>query len=108
MHLQLSAEMVATLDERAEGWAAGLQLAALSLAGRSDKESFLSSFTGSHRYVGEFLLEEVVNHQPDEVQSFLLHTSVLERLCAPLCNAILGGKQTQLRFLIISSKLICL
>jgi len=92
MHLQLSAEMVATLDERTEGWAAGLQLAALSLAGRSDKESFLSSFTGSHRYVGEFLLEEVVNHQPDEVQSFLLHTSVLERLCAPLCNAILGGQ----------------
>ncbi|HET8564500.1 MAG TPA: AAA family ATPase, partial [Candidatus Binatia bacterium] len=94
MHLQLSVQMIATLDERTEGWAAGLQLAALSLAGRSDKESFLSSFTGGHRYVVEFLLEEVVNRQPDEVQSFLLHTSVLEQLCAPLCDAILG-RQTE-------------
>ena len=90
MYLQLSAEMVATLDQRTEGWAAGLQLAALSLTGRSDKESFLSSFTGGHRYVVEFLLEEVLNRQPNEVQSFLLNTSVLERLCAPLCDAVLG------------------
>ena len=63
MHLQLSAEMIATLDKRTEGWAAGLQLAALSLTGRSDKESFLSSFTGSHRYIVEFLLEEVLNRE---------------------------------------------
>ncbi len=90
MHLDLSVDVIAILEQRTEGWAAGLQLAALSLTGRSDKESFLSSFTGSHRYLVEFLLEEVVNHQPENVQSFLLYTSILERLCGPLCDAILG------------------
>ena len=65
MCLDLSTEMVATLGERTEGWIAGLQLAALSLTGRSDKGSFLSSFTGSHRYVVEFLIEEVINHKSE-------------------------------------------
>jgi LuxR family maltose regulon positive regulatory protein len=91
MRLELSPEMVTALDVRTEGWIAGLQLAALSLSGRSDKESFISSFTGSHRYLVEYLLEEVVGRQSEEVQSFLLSTSILERLCGPLCDAILGG-----------------
>jgi LuxR family transcriptional regulator, maltose regulon positive regulatory protein len=90
MQLDLAPEMVGALGARSEGWAAGLQLAALSLAGREDKESFLASFGGSHRYLVEYLLEEVVNRQPGEVSVFLLETSILERMCAPLCDAILG------------------
>src|SRR3989304_317314 len=90
MQLELSPEVVNTLEARTEGWIAGLQLAALSLSGRSDKEGFIASFTGSHRYLVEYLLEEVVGRQPEEVQSFLLSTSILERLCGPLCDAILG------------------
>lgn len=89
MRLDLSPEGVATLEERTEGWVAGLQLAALSLAGRADKERFIASFTGTHRYLVEYLLEEVVNRQPEDVQSFLLSTSILERMCAPLCDAVL-------------------
>jgi LuxR family maltose regulon positive regulatory protein len=89
MQLNLAPELVKALEARTEGWVAGLQLAALSLSGRSDKESFISSFTGSHRYLVEYLLEEVVSRQSDEVQSFLLATSILERLCAPLCDALI-------------------
>ena len=88
MQLDLSAEMVATLEARTEGWVAGLQLAALSLSGRSDKASYISAFTGSHRYLVDYLLDEVFNCQSTEVQSFLLSTAVLERMCAPLCEAI--------------------
>ena len=90
MHLELSPEMVTTLEASTEGWIAGLQLAALSLSGRSDKENFIASFTGSHRYLVEYLLEEVVSRQSEKVQSFLLSTSILERMCTPLCDAILG------------------
>ncbi len=67
-----------------------MQLAALSLSGRPDKENLITSFTGSHRYLVEYLLEEVFNRQSDQVQSFLLSTSILERLCGPLCDAIQG------------------
>ncbi len=91
MQLDLPQASVSLLEARTEGWVAGLQLAALSLAGRTDKTSLIASFTGSHRYLVDYLLEEVVNRQPAEVQSFLLATSVLERLCAPLCDAMLGG-----------------
>ncbi len=90
MRLELSPKGVTALEERTEGWVAGLQLAALSLSGRADKERFIVSFTGSHHYLVEYLMEEVVNRQPEEVQSFLLSTSILERMSAPLCNAILG------------------
>jgi LuxR family transcriptional regulator, maltose regulon positive regulatory protein len=90
MRLALSPELIAALAARTEGWVAGLQLAALSLSDRSDKERFISSFTGSQRYLVEYLLEEVVSRQPEEVQSFLLSTSVVERLCGPLCDALLG------------------
>lgn len=91
MRLELSTQGVAALEERTEGWVAGLQLAALSLSTRADKEQVIASFTGSHHYLVEYLMEEVVNQQPEEVQSFLLATSLLERLCAPLCDAILSG-----------------
>ncbi len=90
MKLDLSQQGIAVLEERTEGWIAGLQLAGLSLSDRSDKEDFIASFTGSHRYLVEYLLEEVINRQPEQVQLFLLSTSILERMCTPLCDAALG------------------
>lgn len=90
MQLELAPEGVAALEERTEGWVAGLQLAALSLSGRADKEHLIASFSGGHRYLVEYLLEEVFSHQPEEVQSFLLHTSFLERLNAGLCTTVVG------------------
>jgi LuxR family maltose regulon positive regulatory protein len=90
MRLELSPAAVAALEARTEGWVAGLQLAALSLSGRADKENFISSFSGSHRYLVEYLFEEVFSRQAEEVQSFLLASSILERMCAPLCDALLG------------------
>ncbi len=90
MRLDLSPAGVDALAERTEGWAAGLQLAALSLAGRPDKETLVPSFSGSHRYLVEYLLEEVVGRLSHAAQAFLFATAVLERLCAPLCNALLG------------------
>jgi LuxR family transcriptional regulator, maltose regulon positive regulatory protein len=90
MRLGLPAEFVTALEASTEGWIAGLQLAALSLSGRADRSRFLSSFAGSNRYLVEYLLQEVVDRQPAEVQSFLLSTSILERLCGPLCDAILA------------------
>jgi LuxR family maltose regulon positive regulatory protein len=90
MQLDLVPEGVAALEERSEGWVAGLQLAALSLSGRADKERFIASFTGSHRYLVEYLLDEVFSRQAEEVQAFLLQTSLLERLNAGLCTAVVG------------------
>jgi LuxR family maltose regulon positive regulatory protein len=90
MRLELSTQGVTALEERTKGWVAGLQLVALSLSGLEDKERFIASFTGSHRYLVEYLMEEVFNHQQEEVQTFLLSTSILERMCAPLCDAILN------------------
>src|SRR5436190_14085225 len=81
----LPAELVAALGERTEGWAAGLQLAALSLQGRGDVLGFVEEFTGSHRYVLDYLTEEVLDRQPEDVRTFLLETSVLDRLSGPLC-----------------------
>lgn len=89
MQLGLSTEDVAALEERTEGWIAGLQLAALSLSGCADREQVIASFTGGHRYLVEYLMEEVLHRQPEEVQDFLLSTSILERLCAPLCDQLL-------------------
>lgn len=88
MGLQLSAEEVAALGARTEGWIVGLQLAALSLQGRSDAAEFIQAFTGSHVYVAEYLFEEVFLRQPDAVQIFLLRTSMLHRLNAGLCEAV--------------------
>src|SRR5690606_24162410 len=88
MDLGLSADDVAALDSRTEGWIAGLQLAALSMQGRDDASSFIRAFAGDHRYVVDYLVEEVLARQSERVRSFLLHTSVLERLCGSLCDAV--------------------
>ncbi|MGB7537364.1 MAG: LuxR C-terminal-related transcriptional regulator [Anaerolineales bacterium] len=92
MRLDLPEEWITVLEDRTEGWIAGLQLAALSLSGRTDQESLISSFGGSHRYLVDYLLEEVFTRQPEPVQSFLLSTSILERMCAPLCDALMEGQ----------------
>ncbi len=87
--------VVEALAARTEGWAAGLQLAALSLRDQPDVASFVAAFTGSHRYVLDYLAEEVLERQSEEVRSFLLETSVLERLNGPLCDAVTGGRESQ-------------
>ena len=92
--LKLSAEDVALLEKRTEGWIVGLQLAALSMQGHQDPSGFIRSFTGSHRFVLDYLLEEVLQRQPESVQDFLLKTSILDRLCGPLCDAVLGHSAT--------------
>ena len=86
---------VAALAARTEGWAAGLQLAALSLRGRDDPAGFVAAFTGSHRYVLDYLAEEVLERQSEQVRAFLLETSVLERLSGPLCDAVTGRDGSQ-------------
>jgi len=111
MGLDLSAEDTAALEERTEGWIAGLQFAALALqgldqqgmawqaqaepgrlprSGRTDAAGFIRSFSGSHHFVLDYLLEEVLHQQPESLQAFLLRTSILDRLCGPLCEAVLG------------------
>ena len=86
---------VAALATRTEGWAAGLQLAALSLRGQHDAAGFVAAFTGSHRYVLDYLAEEVLERQTEQVRTFLLETSVLERLSGPLCDAVTGRPGSQ-------------
>jgi len=88
MGLALSPQDVAALETRTEGWIAGLQVAALSMQGRQDTAGFIRAFTGGHRYVLDYLVEEVLQRQPAEVQTFLLQTAILDRLAAPLCNAL--------------------
>ncbi len=88
MGLNLSVENIAALEARTEGWIAGLQLAALSMEGREDIVSFIQAFTGSHRFVLDYLVEEVLQRQPESVRSFLLQTAILQRFCASLCNAV--------------------
>src|SRR6266516_4620804 len=89
MRLNLSAENIAALETRTEGWIAGLQLAALSMQGQQDTTSFIKSFTGSHHFVLDYLLEEVLQQQSESLQTFLLRTSLLDRLCGSLCDAVL-------------------
>ncbi|MEA4909963.1 MAG: hypothetical protein VB089_20240, partial [Anaerolineaceae bacterium] len=90
--LQLSPAAVATLHHKTEGWVAGLQMAAVSLRKCSDAEAFIDSFSGSNRYVLDYLAGEVLKRQPPEVQAFLLQTSILDSLCAPLCATLLAGE----------------
>jgi LuxR family transcriptional regulator, maltose regulon positive regulatory protein len=94
MGLTLSADAAAALENRTEGWIAGLQLAAISLRGHPDAAGFIGSFAGSHRFVLDYLLEEVLRRQPAAVQSFLLRTSILGRMCGPLCDAVTGDAST--------------
>ena len=88
MNLGLTAADVQALETRTEGWIAGLQLAALSMQGRADAHAFIQAFTGSHHYVLEYLADEVLQRQPESLQRFLIETSILHRMCAPLCNAV--------------------
>lgn len=90
MGLSLSPEDLSSLEARTEGWIAGLQLAALSLQGRKDASSFIEAFAGNNRYIVDYLLEEVLQQQSEEVLSFLQKTSILKRLCGPLCDAVTG------------------
>jgi LuxR family transcriptional regulator, maltose regulon positive regulatory protein len=85
----------AALANRTEGWAAGLQLAALSLHGHADISAFVEGFSGSHRYVLDYLCEEVLDRQPIPLRTFLLETSILERLSGPLCHAVTGRADSQ-------------
>jgi len=89
MDLNLSAEDIAALETRTEGWIAGLQLAAISIQGQKEPNSFIQSFTGSHHFVLDYLMEEVLHQQSETIQTFLLRTSILERLCGSLCEAVL-------------------
>ena len=89
MDLDLSAEEITALEARTEGWIAGLQLAAISMQGRDDVAGFIASFAGSHHFVLDYLLEEVLKRQSEPIQAFLLRTSILDRLCGPLCDAVL-------------------
>jgi LuxR family transcriptional regulator, maltose regulon positive regulatory protein len=91
MRLPLTAGDVAVLEGRTEGWIAALQLAALSLQGRDDPAGFIADFAGDDRYIVDYLVEEVLARQTDQVRSFLLETSVLTRLTGPLCDAVTGG-----------------
>jgi len=97
MGLSLSADNVTALETRTEGWIAGLQLAAISLQGQKDPGSLIKSFSGSHRLVLDYLIEEVLDKQFESVQTFLLQTAILDRLTGSLCNALTGqgnGQQT--------------
>ncbi len=90
--LSLSAEDITVLETRTEGWVAGLQLAALALRampGHKDATNFIKSFTGTHHFVMDYLIEEVLQQQSEWVQTFLLRTAILDRLCSPLCDAVL-------------------
>ena len=90
MGLNLSPAEINALENRTEGWIAGLQMAALSIQGRADTAAFIDAFTGSHRYVLDYLVEEVLQRQPERVRNFLLATSILQQLTGPLCDAITG------------------
>lgn len=88
MGLDLSAGDIDALEARTEGWIAGLQLAALSMQGHRDIPAFIRSFAGDHRYIVDYLVEEVLDRQPPSVRNFLLQTSILDRLCGSLCDAV--------------------
>ncbi len=111
--IELSANDVAALTSRTEGWIAGLQMAAVSMQGRRDLSGFVATFAGSQHYILDYLIEEVFQRQPESVQSFLLRTSILERMSGPLCDAVtslltpplpgegqeVGSSQTMLEYL---------
>jgi len=89
MGLNLPKEQIFAMESRIEGWIAGLHLAAVSIQGDSDADRIIQSFTGSHYFVLDYLVEEVLQRQPEAMQSFLLKTSILDRLCGPLCDDIM-------------------
>jgi len=95
MGLTLSANDLSAMEKRTEGWIAGLQLAALSMQGSKDTHGFVLAFTGSHHYVMDYLVEEVLKLQSKEVGAFLLQTSILDRLSGPLCEAVVEGEPAE-------------
>jgi LuxR family maltose regulon positive regulatory protein len=97
MGLNLSAEDVAMLETRTEGWIAGLQLAALSMQGHQDVPGFIRAFAGDDRYIVDYLVEEVLQRQPEPVRNFLLQTAILDRLNGPLCDAVTGQEEGNAR-----------
>lgn len=90
MHLDLTVQQIRALEARTEGWIAGLQLAALSMQNIQDRVGFIQAFSGSHRFILDYLVEEVLDRQPEDIQTFLIFTSILERFNAVLCGAVLG------------------
>ena len=103
MGLDLTTDDIAALKTRTEGWITGLQLAAISMQGQKNRTSFIESFTGSHHFVLDYLIEEVLKQQSESIQSFLLRTSILDRMCGSICDAVLhessGTGQETLRYL---------
>jgi LuxR family maltose regulon positive regulatory protein len=95
MGLSLSAGDLSAIEKRTEGWIAGLQLAALSMQSSKDIHAFVSAFTGSHHYVMDYLVEEVLKSQPDKMGAFLLQTSILDKMCGLLCESIIDGVDGQ-------------
>ena len=95
MGLDLSTDAISALETRTEGWIASLQMVAISLKGQVDKTRFVETFTGSHRYILDYLLEEVLHQQADETRMFLLQTSILSRLHADLCDAVTQTTDSQ-------------
>ncbi len=89
MGLNLTEDNIASLENRTEGWIAGLQLAAVSLRGNEDAEGFITQFSGTHHFILDYLTEEVLNRQSGQIKTFLLRTSILDRMCGPLCDAVL-------------------
>ncbi|MBA4368025.1 MAG: hypothetical protein C0403_10370 [Desulfobacterium sp.] len=96
MKLGLDDDDITILEERSEGWIAGLQLAALSIQSQKDKKRFISSFKGSHNFITTYLFEEVFLNQPEHIKSFLLKTTILERMTADLCDAVTEGKDSHM------------
>lgn len=94
MGLELSRRDVEALEDRTEGWAAGLQLAGLSIQKQANPTAFIAAFSGSHRHILDYLTEEVLQGQPESIRAFLLHTAVLDRLSGPLCEALTGRKDS--------------
>ena len=95
MKLSLSADDIAALEEHTEGWISGLQMAALSMQGKTDLHQFITTFTGSHQFIGDYLTEEAFNRQSTAIKNFLLQTSILERFCVSLCDELTQSQSSQ-------------
>ncbi|HMR99090.1 MAG TPA: LuxR C-terminal-related transcriptional regulator [Anaerolineales bacterium] len=95
MGLNLAANEVTTLETRTEGWIAGLQLAALSMKGQEDVHGVIQAFAGDHRYIVDYLVEEVLRRQPESIRNFLLETSILDRLSGSLCDAVTNQTESK-------------
>lgn len=95
MQLEITPEQAQSLEARTEGWIAGLQMAALSLKGKSEIDEFITAFSGSHRFVLDYLTEEVFQTLPEELRNFVLNTAILDRFCGPLCEAVSGQQGGQ-------------